>query len=623
LYADRDLYRRSSALLRLIERRILRSGRATGSFSSEALLNELGRKERPKWARTVGDLEGPLALLRRCGVVESASPPMPEVGVMATQHSVIVDRTGRALHAEVLAMEEAALERRIKALEALIEARDPLAPVYETTLVPPELSSDVRQVKREGQAERRVRALHEQYGPMAFGPLKGPIECEVAAAEETLRQSRRYRTFAKPVALFLRRLYQRRPELRVGTYKHHSWGEFSVDAWLQVKRQRYEWDRQLQLPRLTFGLPRRSLGEGLSLRGPTSRRHDYSGVYFNREAVTQFFTELDAIAREGVEPYGRLAWRAIYNDMPLASELNKRFGKGHVIHAENHGPAPDHKLHIHLDFSPLTLPQGELTGVVSAAPVPVDREGQSALDEPTVRIQRDSEPEYRGLSPELVSESTRYLEPSVAVFVWLQGHLDEIVGAEQRYRVDRRAIAGAIAWEALMNPPAGLRKYLTGFGRAPMVPAKPHVREKLLSPFEGRPVVKQVEEAGYLPRRSRVARKRFLETGGAITTVAAIMAAFADATGGTAYYRNAGAYGRDLADPRCDPVLLTHLYNGVREGEGRELATWRAYLDKKSPDTPLRLENPMARWVYANMQYIEAAVGAPQLAESCRSRKGH
>ena len=46
---------------------------------------------------------------------------------------------------------------------------------------------------------------------------------------------------------------------------------------------------------------------------------------------------------------------AIYNDKPLAVEINKKFGAGRVIHVENHGPAPDHKLHIHLDLKPTTL----------------------------------------------------------------------------------------------------------------------------------------------------------------------------------------------------------------------------------------------------------------------------
>src|SRR5215813_10567928 len=35
------------------------------------------------------------------------------------------------------------------------------------------------------------------------------------------------------------------------------------------------------------------------------------------------------------------------------------------------------------------------------------------------------------------------------VFAWLRANKDEIVNAERTFRVDRRAIAGAIAWEML------------------------------------------------------------------------------------------------------------------------------------------------------------------------------
>ena len=42
-------------------------------------------------------------------------------------------------------------------------------------------------------------------------------------------------------------------------------------------------------------------------------------------------------------------------------------------------------------------------------------------------------------------------ESEARVFLWLQEHASEIMAAETRFRVDRRAIAGAIAWEALEN----------------------------------------------------------------------------------------------------------------------------------------------------------------------------
>lgn len=41
---------------------------------------------------------------------------------------------------------------------------------------------------------------------------------------------------------------------------------------------------------------------------------------------------------------------------------------------------------------------------------------------------------------------------------WLAAHRAEIVAAEATFNVDRRAIAGAIAWEAMVNVIPGARK---------------------------------------------------------------------------------------------------------------------------------------------------------------------
>jgi hypothetical protein len=222
--------------------------------------------------------------------------------------------------------------------------------------------------------------------------------------------------------------------------------------------------------------------------------------------------------------------------------------------------------------------------------------------------------EYKGLSPELQVAGREKLDPPTAVFLWLQDQADEIVRAEQFYRVDRRAIAGAIAWEALMNPPSLLRRL---FGRAPLVAGKPHVREHYL-PIEGEPVAKQVEEAGYLPRQTLAGRKRAVATpAGAIKYIAGIMAAFADATATTRYYTAASRYGLRRRDPRCDPSLLTYVYQGVKD-EGRELKWWVEHLNAKEVKTPLDLANDMPNWLRQHLWFIEAAVGTPQLPESCR-----
>src|SRR5207245_9453123 len=53
---------------------------------------------------------------------------------------------------------------------------------------------------------------------------------------------------------------------------------------------------------------------------------------------------------------------------------------------------------------------------------------------------------------ELQGPDPKTSSPEAAVNYWLQLHSAEIATSEQQWNVDRRAIAGAIAWEALQNP---------------------------------------------------------------------------------------------------------------------------------------------------------------------------
>jgi len=96
---------------------------------------------------------------------------------------------------------------------------------------------------------------------------------------------------------------------------------------------------------------------------------------------------------------------------------------------------------------------------------------------------------------------------------WLEAHNATIVGVERRRRVDRRAIAAAIAWEALKNT-------MWPFSRRAVVVGKVHTNGS---------VVQQVEEAGYLPRRSDEAHRELLRNADqSIEYISAIMEAHAD-----------------------------------------------------------------------------------------------
>jgi hypothetical protein len=163
------------------------------------------------------------------------------------------------------------------------------------------------------------------------------------------------------------------------------------------------------------------------------------------------------------------------------------------------------------------------------------------------------------------------------VMSWLQAHQHEIADVERRRHVDRRAIAAAIAWEALKNPlPLSVRA---------VGPGKVHFRAN---------VVHEVEAAGYLPVRTDAQRMPILRTpAGAIEYIGAIMQAQADI---------AASIGWDTR--RNVPIL-------ANEYQGSDLSKWRAHLASKTPGAPLEVGNNMAIWAGQNIPYLEAAVGAP------------
>jgi hypothetical protein len=196
------------------------------------------------------------------------------------------------------------------------------------------------------------------------------------------------------------------------------------------------------------------------------------------------------------------------------------------------------------------------------------------------------------------------------VLAWLREHRSEIVAAEERFQVDRRAIAGAIAWEALMNVRGS---WTQAMGRA-VGAGKPHVRRDLV-PWEllfdrtDTTIVEQVEDADWLPpeqqipRRSRAARQRVLETSnGSITYMAAAMNA------ASSLATQAG-----FPSIRQRPEVLTYFW------QKKDLTSWQQHLKGKKQGSDFQTgPDPtvdMDRWVSRNLRYLEDAVGTPRFKD--------
>jgi hypothetical protein len=178
--------------------------------------------------------------------------------------------------------------------------------------------------------------------------------------------------------------------------------------------------------------------------------------------------------------------------------------------------------------------------------------------------------------------------PEARVALWLHAHEKDLTASERRFGVDRRAIAAAIAYEAIDDP----RSSSLGFAARFSGPGKVHYREYRLS--EGNPASKQVEDLGYVPKLDALARRDALSRAPiAIAYIGAIMAAFV----------------HESAQPArmsCDIPLLTTLYTSWKPSD----------FARRPPDA---LENNEAgRWAARHVPYLTSSAGVPP-ATLCRA----
>lgn len=205
----------------------------------------------------------------------------------------------------------------------------------------------------------------------------------------------------------------------------------------------------------------------------------------------------------------------------------------------------------------------------------------------------------RALAPGAVSTEMRPAAGAgsreAEVASWLRAHRREIVRAESEFSIDRRAIAGLIAYESLVNV------HLSEYGGLVRWSGIGKVRYKESPLAEGLPASKEVENLGLLPRRTMAQRRAVLrDPRWAIMYIAAIMRGLSDVT-----RRRLGE------DVSCDPAALTTLASSWT------LASADAHFS--TVRTPYRLAyNFPGNWVAARQDLIVESVGEPALPR-CRA----
>jgi hypothetical protein len=196
-----------------------------------------------------------------------------------------------------------------------------------------------------------------------------------------------------------------------------------------------------------------------------------------------------------------------------------------------------------------------------------------------------------GVSAEL-AEAPPATTPRERVYLWLVERKRLFDQAETNHRVDRRAIAGAIAWEALENVKAH-RFFSRWSGPGKVHHTKFWFQKGYL--LEPRTLVEQVEHERRLPRPFGPDDRALAlkDPRYSIHVIGALMDAFADAAAEGGY------------NIRDDPAMLANFYNAW------DLTQARRHFARKRYPKPLSLGNRMSRWVMENLGWLSKAVGLP------------
>jgi hypothetical protein len=191
------------------------------------------------------------------------------------------------------------------------------------------------------------------------------------------------------------------------------------------------------------------------------------------------------------------------------------------------------------------------------------------------------------------------------VALWLFKNLHAIIATEQKYSVDRRGIAGAIAWEALYNPwPGTAGDLITSTGAAKFSgPGKVHYKADRF--VEGISAAIEVEKLGRLPVLTMDQRRQVLSTlSGALMYSGVILREVCDIAGRSGYYLD------------CDPPMLATFFNSWDIADVERL-----FASRKAP-APIEPNPGMGTWVKQNIKFIEAIVGTPPNG-FCKRARGY
>lgn len=194
--------------------------------------------------------------------------------------------------------------------------------------------------------------------------------------------------------------------------------------------------------------------------------------------------------------------------------------------------------------------------------------------------------------PEVISMELADAPPgktkAMRVRAWIRLHRADVLAAEQRFGIDRRAIAGLIAYEALVNVHvsdyAGLVRWAG--------PGKVHFKQWPIA--EGNSVAKQVEGLGLLPKRTMEARRQILQSPRwACLYIAAIMRALSDVVRHDT--------GQDI---RCEPGALATLASAW------DVSQAQRHFALSLPGRRIVYNFP-GNWVAAHGSWLADAVGTP------------